>query len=125
MRSHSGHLDFGNLIIFLANMLKILFPMQVHHRMIILIQKQESGISVNDRLYLGIYPVFYNSSEALCHFRRHWNLPHSAFGFRLHYPIANSGIALKLMIYMDLHIFEINIQFGKPYKFGYSQTSIK
>jgi hypothetical protein len=29
------------------------------------------------------------------------------------------------MIYMDLHIFEINIRFGKPYKFGYSQTSIK
>lgn len=89
MRSHSGHLDFGNLIIFLANMLKILFPMQVHHRMIILIQKQESGISVNDRLYLGIYPVFYNSSEhsatsgviGICRTPLSVSLPYSQFRY--------------------------------------------
>ena len=67
---------------------------------------------VGDLFSFELAAVIYNDSATR-------EVPHSAFGFRLHYPIANSGIALKLMIYMDLHIFEINIRFGKPYKFGY------
>ena len=71
MRGNFRHLDTVNFIVFLNNMLQILFPVKGNHRHIVFIQKQESCISFHHRFNFWCLAVGNDSAKTRCDSFRH------------------------------------------------------
>ena len=75
MRCNHRHLYFVYTIIFLSNMLKVLFPMKYYHWHLILVQIQKSNSSVYHGLHFRFFTIGNNLFEAIVYLVRHWHLP--------------------------------------------------
>lgn len=92
-------------------MLKVLFPMKCYHRHLIFIQIQKSGSSANQRLHLRFLTVCNNPLKAFIYIIRHRNLPYTCFRLGFLNDILHISFSLKLMVYIDFAILEINISY--------------
>ena len=75
-----GKLNFVNAVVFLQNMLEVMFPVEGDHGHVILVQKQETSIPIDHRLFEQLLPARDDPTETSHHFVAHRHIPLTAFG---------------------------------------------
>lgn len=125
MRCHLWHFGFVYFIIFLTDMLEILFPVQGDHWHIIFVQIQKTDFPVYHRFCLWLFAVLNDFAETLFHLVCHGYKPCTALGFRLLYDILHIPFPLQLMIDVDNTVFQVNIRNRQPYKFRNPKSCLK
>ena len=60
---HLWHLYFISIIILLADVLEIFFPVHGYHGMSVLIEKQKSYVAINDRFSFRCWPCLDDAPE--------------------------------------------------------------
>ena len=104
-------------IVLVHSMGHVLLPVQRHHRHIIFVQEQKTGVTVDHRLFPWLLPVLDDPAEASCHFVGHRYIAVALFclGFLDH--ILHLTGSLQLVIYLDSAILKLNVRNGKAAKF--------
>lgn len=81
MRGNFQHLDTVNPVVFLNDMLQILFPVKGNHRHIVFIQKQKSCISFHHRFNFWCLAVGNDSAKTRCDSFRHRHIADAFVSF--------------------------------------------
>ena len=109
-----GHLHLVNTVILVANVLKVLLPMQGHHGHPILIQIEETALAADDGLFLLLLSVGDDGRKAVSHFRCHGHHSGAAAGLGRLNDILHVAGALQLMIDNNVVVFKVNVVNCQP-----------
>ena len=112
-------------VVLLADMLKILFPMQRNHRAVVFVQKQESGVSLYYRLDLRLLSIFNDTLETRFYFRRHRHHSCAAVRFGIFNHIFHVSRSLELMIHDDFVVFKINVLDRQAHKLRDTKSGLE
>ena len=106
-----------NAVVFLHNMLKVLFPMQGNHGHIILVQEEKTGVAIDHRFCKQLFPIVDDPAETSHDVIAHGDEPLTAFGLGFLDDIPHISGSLQLMIHPDSLILEVNVRNGQSAKF--------
>lgn len=108
------HLHPVNAVILVANVLKILLPVQCHHGHPILVQIEETAFSADEGLFFLLLSVCNNGRKAIPHLRCHGHHSGAAAGLCGLNDILHIPCALQLVIDNNAVIFEVNVVNCQP-----------
>ena len=125
MRGDLRKLNSVDFIVLGADMLKVMLPVKGDHRHLILVQKQESGVSVHHRFLRRFLPVGNDPAEASHDFGTHGDKPLTVLGFGVLNDVFHGVSSLQLMIHPDSLLFEVNIRNRQSAELRNTQACIK
>ena len=118
-------LYFINAVVLIQDMLEVMLPMEGNHGHLVLVQKQEARIAFDDRLLLRRLSVGDHPAKAFHNLLAHGHIPLTAFGLGVLDDVLHITLALKLAIYPDTLVLEVDVRNGQPAKFGNPQPGIE
>ena len=120
-----GKLHLVNAVVFLQNMLEVMFPVEGDHGHVILVQKQETSIPIDHRLFEQLLPARDDPAEAVHHFIAHGDEPFTVLGFGVLDDIGHVPCTLQLVIHPDSLVLEVDVRNGQSAEFRYTQARIE
>ena len=125
MRCDLWHLHSVKVIVLLANMLEVFFPVHGYHWTVVLIQIQKTHSSTNHRLHLWLRSVFQNALEALVNIIRHRKNPRTGIGLCILNHILHRPGPLQLMVHINRSLFQINVLGRQPNELRNTKSSFE
>ena len=106
------------LAVLLQCPLKRMFNVHCHLGIAVLVQKQKSGISVDQPFLCRTLSFGKDVFQSPINIVRHGNKSAAAFGFRLFHIVGTIRLADKLVIYSDPTFLKIQLLFGQTTQFA-------
>lgn len=118
-------LYFINAVVLIQDILEVMLPMEGNHGHPVLVQKQEARIAVDDWLLLRRLSVGDHPAKAFHNLLAHGYIPLTTFGLGVLDDVLHITLALKLVIYPDTLVLEVDVRNGQPAKLGNPQPGIE
>lgn len=108
MGLYLGHLETIAFDILLNDAFQLLLPKQGHHRLVVLIQAQETCIAIDHWLVSRSFPLCYDPVKAFFNLRCHGHISDTTFCFRLLDDVLHLTGVLELINDLDAVLLKLN-----------------
>ena len=125
MRCNFRKLYSVDAVVLVADMLKVMFPVKADHRHIVFVQKQETGVSVDHRLFGRLFPIVHHSAETRHNLVAHRDEPLATLGLGILDDVLHIPGALQLMVYPDSLVLEIDVREGQSAELRHTKSGVE
>ena len=125
MRRDIRHLNAIDIVVFADHVVEAVFPVHCDQRHAVIVNIQETAVTVHKFLSLGFHSVLNDRPKAVCHILGDWNLSRTRACFGRLNDILHILCALKFIVDVHNPVFKVNILQRQPAEFRDSHSGMK